>query len=846
MSYQAYRMGGGINGKTDPAAQANDTLVTARNCSFDVEGRISSARGRTKLNGGTPIAGSGSILGHFDGEVSGTKVRYTKRGGTTYENFTALLPAPASLWPGRDAIAASSTDYLTGFTYNNKTYLADGQSCFRYVGGEAQTWGLNSPGYQELTVTPLSTTSGLTTVTVTTPENIDTGMSGTQNIELVGLDGLGGVVSEDINKLHFNSSGFTDADVKCEFGPMNTAAVRITFQRLLAATSITQIEVDREKLEGPEQWEWTRIVPGSASPPTNEVQEISFSGATGGTFRLKHEGEWTQDIAYNATAAQVQDALIALPNISASTSNASIVATITGAKTFTIEASANATASVTGGGTIGFMRQGPLLTIETSGGGLEGGRYFYAYTFYNGVAESNFSAQVPVEVVTRGSKVTVGQILPGPAGTTERRIYRTDVNQRQLYYIGKIEDNTTTSFVDVAKLPPGGDPWTNYGDIVIDKEFEDSVLSKLSPRKRAERRALLDKLQSERDRQRRATNLGLLAEWTDHDPPPADIQEIGILNETGFGVSGNEIRFSEIGQIEHWPLGNRIKPGRNTSETVQTWRAFDRDCIIYTQSGLYRLSMFGSSFSDSRYDEIDSPVGLAGKRAVAALDGMAGHVFLAKSGIYLFDGQRVNEISYAVEHLFTDSTHTDYVNPAFMGTAVMAASRDRVFLSYGSAAANDRLMLIDFQNVQNPRFSVYDWRHTMLFRERSDNALVAGTADGVMYQLDSGESDAGSGIYWLIQTKPFRLSDGLAVRLDELILDADFAGASTVLNVYVRQRDITQTSQHTLATTGRQRHKVKLPTKMKGEEVYVTLASTSAFQRSLGEIGFTYLPMGEP
>jgi hypothetical protein len=55
---------------------------------------------------------------------------------------------------------------------------------------------------------------------------------------------------------------------------------------------------------------------GPLTAGTSEVQTVTITGApTGGTFTLTYAGQTTAPIAYNATAAQVEAALEALPNL---------------------------------------------------------------------------------------------------------------------------------------------------------------------------------------------------------------------------------------------------------------------------------------------------------------------------------------------------------------------------------------------------------------------------------------------------------------------------------------------------------------------------------------------------
>lgn len=54
---------------------------------------------------------------------------------------------------------------------------------------------------------------------------------------------------------------------------------------------------------------------GDITPGTSEVQQVTITDATGGTFTLTWDGETTDALAYNATPAQVGSALAALPSV---------------------------------------------------------------------------------------------------------------------------------------------------------------------------------------------------------------------------------------------------------------------------------------------------------------------------------------------------------------------------------------------------------------------------------------------------------------------------------------------------------------------------------------------------
>lgn len=60
-----------------------------------------------------------------------------------------------------------------------------------------------------------------------------------------------------------------------------------------------------------------RVYQTTGAPTSNasDVQTVTLTGATGGTFTLTFGGQTTTPLAFNATAAAVQAALVALSNI---------------------------------------------------------------------------------------------------------------------------------------------------------------------------------------------------------------------------------------------------------------------------------------------------------------------------------------------------------------------------------------------------------------------------------------------------------------------------------------------------------------------------------------------------
>lgn len=85
-------------------------------------------------------------------------------------------------------------------------------------------------------------------------------------------------------------------------GPLDTESIDIEFLNALAGTDVTAITVDDSQL--------------TSAADVDEVQEILFSNpATGGVFQLVHGGSLTSNLAFDASAANVETALEALASV---------------------------------------------------------------------------------------------------------------------------------------------------------------------------------------------------------------------------------------------------------------------------------------------------------------------------------------------------------------------------------------------------------------------------------------------------------------------------------------------------------------------------------------------------
>lgn len=516
----------------------------------------------------------------------------------------------------------------------------------------------------------------------------------------------------------------------------------------------------------------------------------------------------------------------------------------------------------------------PTLTSVGAGAILTDGTYTVAYSWVikrsddSTACESNLSpidrdaANKGFISTTSATSITVGGFAAAPAGATHIRIYRSIVDKKPLFFDGEITVATSTYSITTKVATSKGDSATVESALEAEDVIDDvrPVLT-FSDYRRGKHIAStsVTALNTEVDKKSRQgpnqsaggpqyvqTNLGMLADWVDHNPAPTDLRHLVHHGRQLFGISGKDVVFCRVGEPEHWPIFNAFQPGRNTGEVTQALLPLNGEIIVYTDTSIYRAMSLDLSFEDARLVDVDSPVGLAAEWGVTSITigGRQAHIFIATSGLYLFDGQSAHEIGFNIEHLF-DGSSDDSISLGNVGLCRAVSKRDKVWISYPTGSANDRTLFLDFQNPEEPKFAILPYGYTTIDIEKKDGLIFGGDAAGNTYEVDTGSSNGDEEIDWGPRSKEYVLGlPNTLITLESVVLDADFGGLATDITVSMDSGRSYTTSVS--AGPGRDRPVVEVPTYMKGNRVDVKLESTGIVNRHWYGVGFNFRPGGPP
>lgn len=309
--------------------------------------------------------------------------------------------------------------------------------------------------------------------------------------------------------------------------------------------------------------------------------------------------------------------------------------------------------------------------------------------------------------------------------------------------------------------------------------------------------------------------LGIQME-TDNDAPPAAQVLVGPY----FGrliaaqTSANKNRFFWTDQNKPYKFpGAALDTGNwadigDTNEKIVAATVRTRMVRFYKENTIWRL-IGDPGDTDGDVDITGAKIGLIGKNAVCRGEQEIDY-FQGLEGIYAFNGDTARKISAQLDPIFKGQTVT--LASGVTVSPVSSSNRDKSCLEY----VNGRLYYSYAEEGQStPNVTlVYDsegnrWYRDsrgfgVIYYEGQNGSLLAGTSNGAVRILESGNDDAGSAFTVTYQSKYF--DDGapdLEKTYEDLTLDIDTANQSLTVVAYTNNG--TSNSIGTVQANGRTR-----------------------------------------
>jgi hypothetical protein len=246
---------------------------------------------------------------------------------------------------------------------------------------------------------------------------------------------------------------------------------------------------------------------------------------------------------------------------------------------------------------------------------------------------------------------------------------------------------------------------------------------------------------------------------------------------------------------------------------------------VFTQQTKYRV--FGNATSGFTYLEALSARGTPAPQAVLATD--AGALFVARDGLFVTNFLNADTLlSAAIEGLWSAETINDYAPIDFTraGDIALTSWKQRYYLSYPTT---DGATMMAVYSRETERWYFYDHQVRTLYAEEDEGLLLAGTAAGEVWSLETGSADGSTAVAYHLEPAE-RAGRNLAAqkRFDYVKADMDCRGGTVQLGVYVDGQ-----IRARYALTGRRtRRLLRLPDNLLGYtwRVMVTYSGTEAIE----------------
>jgi hypothetical protein len=210
------------------------------------------------------------------------------------------------------------------------------------------------------------------------------------------------------------------------------------------------------------------------------------------------------------------------------------------------------------------------------------------------------------------------------------------------------------------------------------------------------------------------------------------------VEDTGGNRYASRFYWSTIKDITTWDAADYIDVAPNDGEIITGCKVLGDRLVIYKENSIYLVSFTGDRDIPFVVDKSNSSVGCIAPYSIQATKN--GHVFLARDGMYLFDGQNSYKLS--------DRINTEYIglNRTNIRNSVSMYQHDKnrywVGVPTSGSSENDRVYTWDSQINAISRYDGLTLAACAIFNVNgNEERPYFGDYEGFTYRCDYGTDD---------------------------------------------------------------------------------------------------------
>jgi len=254
------------------------------------------------------------------------------------------------------------------------------------------------------------------------------------------------------------------------------------------------------------------------------------------------------------------------------------------------------------------------------------------------------------------------------------------------------------------------------------------------------------------------------------------------LYGTGDSSNPNTLYYSDIGDPATWDTAGNVFQVRENDGDVSTGIAPMQDFLaVYKKNSIWMLA--GNSDSDFSLFQVSASIGCDAPKSLVAYENL--HYFLDRTGVYVFNGSQLTNISEKIQPVLDDIPRTE------LTTAVAVVYNRQYLLAHAKSgsAENDSIVMLDlrlggwvtWEGLNVSSFTLWDGGD-------DEGEIYAGdSGSGFARRLDTGLQDDSTDITVQYESKHFSLGQNpLSFKVCKLVhMMTEFVVVSPVLTVNV-------------------------------------------------------------